>query len=122
MYNDMLETIDDSDLLDDVFTNKQVLLSLSYAVSSRLAYLDTAFSKKLFCILLAHVFKKFPELWMMSWMFAKHKDSRTKKWTKYHRLGQHLAGISREYSYTRPKECRQKFIETHLRPNLSVSD
>ena len=68
-------------------------------------------------LLLAHVFKKFPDLWTMSWMIAKFKDKSTKQWTKYHRLGSCLSGISRQYSYTHPKECYDKFIKAYLKSN-----
>ena len=102
-------------LLDGILTKKNIILSMIYGINSCHLHLGTLFVQRRIAILLAHVFKKFPELWKMSWMFAKFKDNTTKKWTKYHRLGAYLSDISKQYSYTHPNECYDKFIETYFK-------
>ena len=115
LYNDVIETVDSNDLLDGILTKKNIVLSMIYGINSCHLHLGTLFVQRRIAILLAHVFKKFPELWKMSWMFAKFKDNTTKKWTKYHRLGAYLSDISKQYSYTHPNECYDKFIETYFK-------
>ena len=117
LYDDIIHTIDTTDLLDAVFTKKDILLSIMHFTNSQTAYSITYYYKGTMLLLLAHVFKKFPDLWTMSWMIAKFKDKSTKQWTKYHRLGACLPGISRQYSYTHPKECYDKFIKAYLKSN-----
>lgn len=88
LHEDLLNTVNNSAELDSIVTNKHVVLSLIYSANSiNLTAFSSIDCEKMTKNFLAHVFKKFPSLWNMSWMWIKHKDFMTKKTTKVHRLG-----------------------------------
>lgn len=85
LLDDIKYAIDNSTDFDKIMTDKQVVLSIIHVINCH-----SAFFKKemriILCQLLGHIFKKFPKMWSLSWMFAKSKDYVNKKWIKYHRL------------------------------------
>lgn len=91
LVQDIVETFNTTDMLDKIFASRQVVLSIIYVINSNSAAILNAnvWSRNLqieLCTLLAHVFKKFPVMWNMSWMYAKFRDQKAKRWCKYHRL------------------------------------
>ena len=88
IYQDIIETIDTSKDLDSVMTNKQVILSIIGLLKiyySGNDYISIAVREHLANVL-AHVFKKFPRLWTISWMWTKTYSKRDMKSVKIHKL------------------------------------
>lgn len=88
LYKDIINIIDTSKELDAVMTNKQVVLSmieLLNVYNSRRDYTAIVVQQYLANIL-AHVFKKFPRLWTISWMWTKTYSKKTHKSMKVHKL------------------------------------
>ena len=81
---DILDAIDNSDRLDKIVTNKKILLSIIYVTAYCKSFVIVR--KSFNCQILAHVFKKWPKLWNMNWMWTKHFDKANKKFIKCHRL------------------------------------
>lgn len=88
IYKDIIETIDTSKELDSVMTNRQVILSIIELLKiyySGHDYISITVREHLTNVL-AHVFKKFPCMWTMSWMWTKTYDRKTLRTVKVHKL------------------------------------
>ena len=87
LCKDILESIDCTDMLDHVMTNRNVIINM---IETAKQYKSFYFGKRSFnrfnCQILAHVFKKYPELWNMNWMQTKFYNQQSKRWIKLHRL------------------------------------
>lgn len=109
LYDDVIDTIDNNDMLDKILTNKAILLSI-IQVAAEYGRHNNNYNYMLYKML-AHIFKKFPKLWQMNWMWSKYFDKTTLKWTKYHRfysITKYAAGIT-EHSTDYTK--KQKFYD-----------
>ena len=114
LLDDIIKTIQDNDLLDKIFTNKQVLNSLIQLVNHEYNNSASAFG---FAInvkilnVLAQLFKKFPELWNMNYMFKKFKGKR------YHRLC--TENVTKTYNLTKD-EIRKMDYKQHLNKFIEI--
>ena len=121
MLNDIFKTLDDGNALDSVFTDKVVVLSFVEYLNFAYFHSKSPFMSKLELYgvfsLLAHVFKKFPDMWKMNWMFAR-KRSGGKKGERVHRLA---AIFAEESGLSRPREyyISQAFYDDFVHMNYS---
>ena len=74
---------DEGKELDSVFSNKTVIMHFIEWLK------QTNESSPGLLRVLAHVFKKFPEMWKMNWMFIRHKG-KNKKQARTHRLAEYV--------------------------------
>ena len=81
MFKDIIDTIDNTNTLDFIFTNKIVVKSIIQIID---LHNTTVGCTGLLCIL-AHIFAKFPTLWNVNWMFIRHTTLK-KKTIRTHRL------------------------------------
>ena len=84
LLDDILNTIETDSLMDNVITNKSIILTLVMYTNGTLNC--KPFDLKTLCLILAYVFKKFPDLWNMNWMWPKHYNRHKHKWERSHRL------------------------------------
>lgn len=113
LLDDIIKTIQDNDLLDKIFTNKKVLNSLIQLVNRE--HNNSVFGFAIINVkilnVLAQLFKKFPELWNMNYMFKKFKGKR------YHRLC--TENVTRTYNLTKD-EIRKMDYKQHLNKFIEV--
>lgn len=113
LLDDIIKTIQDNDLLDKIFTNKKVLNGLIQLVNRE--YNNSAFGFAIINVkilnVLAQLFKKFPELWNMNYMFKKFKGKR------YHRLC--TENVTRTYNLTKD-EIRKMDYKQHLNKFIEI--
>jgi hypothetical protein len=114
LLEDIIKTIQTNDLLDKILTNKKVLNSLIQLVNRDYdnSVLGFAIINVKILNVLAQLFKKFPELWNMNYMFKNFKGKR------YHRLC--TEKVTRAYNLTKDeiskmdyKQYLNKFIEIY---------
>jgi len=74
LFDDVIDAIDNTDILDNIITNKHVILNL---VNLKNIISINRFIQVMIYKLLAHAFKKFPDMWNMSWMFTKRRYCKT---------------------------------------------
>lgn len=114
LLEDIIKTIQTNDLLDKILTNKKVLNSLIHLINRN--YHKSLFGFAIIDVkilnVLAQLFKKFPELWNMNYMFKKFKGKR------YHRLCTEY--VTKAYNLTKDeiskmdyKQHLNKFIEVY---------
>ena len=99
LLDDIFDTLDSGNSLDGVFTDKTVIMNfISYPEimdpSDIVNPQPFIFVFVEIFSLLAHVFKKFPSMWKMNWMFVK-KRSGPRKGERFHRLEFALPELSR---------------------------
>lgn len=81
LFLDIITTLKTNNILDNVFTNKQVLCSLiSFTSDKTFNNFGSAIAKIKIYGILAVLFKKFPKLWTMNYMYSGSGKKR------YHRL------------------------------------
>lgn len=109
LLEDIFKTLDEGEELDTVFSNKTIIMHF-------IDWLKKSDKQSLglfpFGVLrvLAHVFKKFPELWKMNWMFIRHKG-KNKKQVRTHRLAEYVFQPSkRPDAYFVSDALRKDFI------------
>ena len=83
LLEDVFRTLDEGKELDSVFSNKTVIMHFIEWLK------QTNESSPGLLRVLAHVFKKFPEMWKMNWMFIRHKG-KNKKQARTHRLAEYV--------------------------------
>ena len=112
LLDDIIKTIQDNDLLDKIFTNKKVLNSLIHLVNidNNSAFGFVIINVKILNVL-AQLFKKFPELWNMNYMFKKFKGKR------YHRLC--TENVTKAYNLTKD-EIRKMDYKQHLNKFIEI--
>ena len=97
---DIFDAIDNGDSLDKVFTDRTVVMNFISVLGAGLGDdckddSEGGWSfKTCACSLLAHVFRKFPALWRMNWMFMR-KRSGPNKGERVHRLAGMVPLVSR---------------------------
>lgn len=113
LLDDIIKTIQDNDLLDKIFTNKKVLNSLIHLVSREYntSAVGYAITNVKMLNVLAQLFKKFPELWNMNYMFKKFNGKR------YHRLC--TENVTRTYNLTKD-EIRKMDYKQHLNKFIEI--
>ncbi len=112
LYDDIIESIDNSDVLDKIFTNKAIMLNIIYVSADYSGYTNNY--NYMIYKMLAHIFKKFPRLWQMNWMWSKYFDKTSYKWKKYHRLyliTKHVVPLTEQFesNYTKTKKFYDDF-------------
>lgn len=112
LLEDMVEAIDGGKDLDGVLTNKMVLLNVIHCLKSDLFVMYEVHARATLLNLLAHLFKKFPSLWTMQWMFSRFKDKRTMKMRRKHKLASWFCVSGQDGSSLETQ--RKRFIEQYL--------
>lgn len=111
---DILNTIKTNNLLDKILTNRKILCCLVDLANNKRCFLDrgTALANVKIFNILAQLFKKFPRLWSMNYMFKSFKGRR------YHRLC--IGKVTRAYGLTKEElaamtygQHLDKFIEVY---------
>lgn len=112
LLEDIIEAIDCSKDLDGVMTNKTVLLNIIHFTKSNLFFMYEEHARATLLNLLAHLFKKFPSLWTMQWMFSRFKDKRTMQMRRKHKLACWFCFSGQDSSSLETQ--RKRFIEQYL--------
>ena len=101
---DIFKTLDGEDTLDAALTNKTVILNFIEWAK------QTNERSPSVLRLLAHVFRKYPELWSMNWMFVRHRG-KNKRPARTHRLaGYVFPQDKRPDSYFDSDALRDDFV------------
>lgn len=109
MFKDIIDTIDNTNTLDSIFTNKIVVKSIIQIID---LHNTTVGCTGLLCIL-AHIFAKFPTLWNVNWMFIRHTTLK-KKTIRTHRLKYFLPNsINYPIEYFESKQFTNDFISQY---------
>lgn len=109
LIEDVFDTLDNGTALDGVLTNKTVVLNL-------ISWIERGKSRRIHAVreygmlrLLAHVFRKFPSLWSMNWMFVRHTGKNSAK-ARTHRLKHAMGSLaSRPDRYFESKAYLEDF-------------
>lgn len=110
---DILNTIKTNSLLDKILTNKKILCCLIDLANNEKCFLNrgTAITNVKIYNILAQLFKKFPRLWNMSYMFKSFKGKR------YHRLC--IEKVTRAYDLTKEEIAAMTYGQ-HLNKFIEV--
>lgn len=100
---DIYSTIDSGDELTAVFTNKTVVMNLIEWAGMR-SYMSQGVYRAL-----AHIFRRFPKLWTMNWMFVRHRG-KGHAVSRTHRLAGSMTSLRRPPGYFESDAFRQDFI------------
>lgn len=97
LFADMVDEVDNGKMLDGVLTNKTVVAHLIWWIDDgRLNPLRVGALR-----LLAHVFKKFPAMWTMNWMFVRHPGKNKPRTHRMEFAMFDLSGRGRRYFESR---------------------
>ena len=115
LFKAICKCVESSDLLDNILTDKEVMLATiahtKQCVEQYIGFTDKTGTS---LDLIAIVFKKFPSLWNMSWMWSKcwKKTKHGKKFYRKHRF--QFLFPDKDEKFFMSKEYYKKFISTFL--------
>ena len=115
LFKAICKCVENSDLLDCILTDKEVMLAMiAHIKQCTEQFVNVADHSGTSLDLIAIVFKKFPSMWNMSWMWSKcrKKTKHGKKFYRKHRF--QFLFPDKDEKFFMSKEYYKKFISTFL--------